>query len=252
MSSKTVGILGGMGPAATAELLKKIIEYTQVEKDQEHIHIIVEDNPKIPDRTSYILGNSEDPTNALIETAMKLKLMGADIIIMPCNTAHFFLDKIQKVVNIPFINMIDEVAKYILNICSDKRIGLLATQGTYKGKVYETCFKNYNIDVITPREKYKDIILDLIYQVKKGVKSFDESLVKRILKEFKDKNIKTIVLGCTELPILFNDIRFNELKDFRFISSTDILARETVKRALELERRVSYERNKCTTDNFCC
>ncbi|MCY6957756.1 cysteate racemase [Clostridium brassicae] len=229
--SKTLGVLGGMGPEATADLFKKIVNYTAAEKDQEHIHIIVEDNAKIPDRTSYILGKGENPVNDLIETAMRLKLMGADIIVMPCNTAHYFLDEIKKVVDVSFINMIDEVAKYILNRYKNDEVGLLATKGTYEGRVYEKYFQKYNINIVQPSGKYKSLISELIYQVKKGVKSFKTDLIKEMLNEFKDKGIKTIVLGCTELPILFDNLHFDELKEFNFISSTDILARRAVKMA---------------------
>ncbi|GAH53208.1 unnamed protein product, partial [marine sediment metagenome] len=110
MPEKIIGILGGMGPEATVDLFHKIIKFTPAKKDQDHFRIIIDNNPKIPDRTAAILGKGEDPLPALQETARNLEKAGVDFIIIPCNTAHYFLPQIQKSVNIPVLNMIEETA----------------------------------------------------------------------------------------------------------------------------------------------
>src|SRR5699024_10166329 len=113
MDMKTLGILGGMGPLATVKLFEKIVSLTHANKDQEHIHTIIDSNINIPHRSRYILGNGDDPLNELIKSAKRLENAGADFLVMPCNTAHYFYDKIVAVMNIPFLNMIEETAKYI-------------------------------------------------------------------------------------------------------------------------------------------
>lgn len=225
---KTIGILGGMGPKATADLFNMIIDLTPAEKDQDHLHIIIDNNPKIPDRTSYILGHGDNPIAALTEGASNLKKCGADFIIMPCNTAHYFYDSLIEKVDIPIINMIEEVGKFIVRQYGKSKIGLLATTGTYKGRVYEKYLNPLGIEVIVPSDKIKNLTLDLIYKVKAGRKEFTNDELNNVLNEFKEKGINKVILGCTELPLVFNS-RADEFEDFIFLSSTDILARKAIK-----------------------
>ncbi|MBU5483896.1 amino acid racemase [Clostridium sp. MSJ-11] len=227
---KRVGILGGMGPKATADLLDKIIDLTPAKKDQDHIHIIVDNNPKIPDRTGYIMGEGENPIGALLETAVRLRNNGVDFIIIPCNTAHYFYDKLVEAVEIPFVNMIEEVGKYILDKFEKCKVGLLATMGTYEGKVYEKYFNPLGIDVVVPTDEVKDMILDLIYRVKAGEREFKIEELSYMLKGFKDEKVNVVILGCTELPLIFNPLK-DDFSEFNFISSTDILAKKTVELA---------------------
>jgi len=141
MPEKIIGILGGMGPEATIDLFYKIIKFTPAEKDQEHLRIIIDNNPKIPDRTNAILGTGKDPLPELITTAKNLEKAGADFIIMPCNTAHYFISKIQKNISIPILNMIQETANDVKRVFPDfKKVCLFASKGTYKTKLYNTFF----------------------------------------------------------------------------------------------------------------
>lgn len=225
---KTIGILGGMGPKATADLFNMIVDLTPAKKDQDHIHIIIDNNPKIPDRTNYILGHGNNPITALTEGASNLKIGGADFIIIPCNTAHYFYDNLIEKVDIPIINMIDEVGQYILDKYGKCEVGLLATTGTYEGKVYEKYLNPLGIDIVVPKDEIKNMVLDLIYEVKAGRNEFTIEELNNVLNEFKEKGINKVILGCTELPLVFNS-RVDEFKDFIFLSSTDILARKAIK-----------------------
>ncbi|GAH56604.1 unnamed protein product, partial [marine sediment metagenome] len=145
MPEKIIGILGGMGPEATIDLFYKIIKFTPAEKDQDHFRIIIDNNPKIPDRTAAILGKGEDPLPALQETARNLEKAGVDFIIIPCNTAHYFLPQIQKSVNIPVLNMIEETAKETRKrIFPIQKVGLLASMGIYKTEIYHQHFKKFH------------------------------------------------------------------------------------------------------------
>jgi aspartate racemase len=102
---KTIGMIGGMGPLATVHLFERIVLRTKAEKDQDHIRIIIDNNTNIQDRTKAILGYGESPVKELVGSAKMLEKSGADFLIMPCNTAHYFIDHIKKNIKIPFINM---------------------------------------------------------------------------------------------------------------------------------------------------
>ncbi len=223
-----VGILGGMGPEATSDLFKKIITLTDADSDQDHIRVIIESNTKIPDRTKYILNDGDNPLKDLIKSAIRLELMGADIIAMPCNTAHYFYDDIVKYIDVKFINMIDEVAKVIHASSRKGPVGLLATKGTYGSNIYEKFCHNYGIDIIRPSLENQEILLELIYDVKKGKKTMNISLIEKILEEFRTQNIETLILGCTELPLVFNGLDPFIVKDLNFIDSTAVLAEKVV------------------------
>ena len=138
---KTIGILGGMGPLATCDLFSKITQITDASCDQEHVRICIDSNTEISDRTNAIIHHGKDPVPEMVKSAVRLQGLGADVLIMPCNTAHYFYDRILPFVDIPFLSMIDETAKVI----SDRglrKIGLLATDGTLQTAVYEKAFKS--------------------------------------------------------------------------------------------------------------
>ena len=198
-----LGILGGMGPLATCIFFEKIIKLTKAEKDQDHIHVIMDSNTKIPDRTDYILGKGPDPRPELIRSAVKLESMGADYIAIPCNTAHYFYDDIVKHTKAKVLNMIEETAAYLKENYKDhKDFLLLATKGTYEAEIYKNVFKKYQLNIIVPEEKDKNIVMDWIYGVKSSVFDVtDEDFEKLIDKYNNGKNIPAI-LGCTELSTL--------------------------------------------------
>jgi len=207
MPEKIIGILGGMGPEATIDLFYKIIKFTPAEKDQDHLRIIIDNNPKIPDRTMTILGKGKDPLPTLRETAQNLEKAGADFIIIPCNTAHYYISQIQESINIPMLNMIEETAKETQQrIPQIKKVGLLASIGTYKTEIYHQHFKKFNIEVISPERKDKEEIMKVIYAVKAG--NLSEEIKKNILKisqELIDKGAEAIIAGCTEIPLILKE-----------------------------------------------
>jgi aspartate racemase len=207
MPEKIIGILGGMGPEATIDLFYKIIKFTPAEKDQGHLRIIIDNNPKIPDRTAAILGKGEDPLPALQETAKNLEKAGADFIIIPCNTAHYFLPLIQESVKIPILNMIEEAAKETQKkILSIKKVGLLASIGIYKTEIYHQYFKKYNIEVIYPEEENGEEVMKVIYAVKAG--NLSEGIkgnIVKIAQKLIDKGAEVIIAGCTEIPLILKE-----------------------------------------------
>jgi aspartate racemase len=222
---KIVGIIGGMGPEATVDLVNKIIHYTDAQSDQEHIHMVIDNNTSIKDRSNYIINNNNSPEEELIETAVRLENYGVDFIAMPCNTAHYFYTKIQKSLKIPLVNMIEETAIYIKNNTKNKAPVLLATEGTYKSNIYKEAFDKYDLDIIYPNEEQKIVFMKSIYNFKAS-ESIDILKLQNTLKSLNNKNT-LFVLGCTELPLIFNR---NKIK-YNYIDSTEILAKAVIKKA---------------------
>ena len=229
MPEKIIGILGGMGPEATIDLFYKIIKFTPAEKDQDHLRIIIDNNPKIPDRTAAILGKGEDPLPALQESARNLEKAGADFIIIPCNTAHYFLTLIQESVKIPILNMIEETVKETQKRISQiQKVGLLASISIYETEIYHQHFKKINIVVISPEEKDKKEIMKVIYAVKAG--NLSEEIKKNILKTAQkliDKGAEAIITGCTEIPLILKEGDVS----VPIIDPTQILAEAAVQKA---------------------
>lgn len=230
--SKTVGVLGGMGPYATADYFRKVLELTNAASDQEHIHLIIDDNTEIPDRSNYIMGTGEDPSKELIATATRLQQSGADILVMPCNTAHFFYKKIKNAIDIPFINMIEEVTLNIRDKFGEgAKVGLLATVGTYTGRMYDEAFALHNMNLINPDENGKQYVYKYIYNIKQGNLEMGIDKVCEVINKMREQGAAAIILGCTELPLIVD-----KLPDtIAYIDSTWILACKTVQYALKGE-----------------
>jgi aspartate racemase len=221
---KTIGILGGMGPMATVDLYKKIVDYTAASKDSEHIHVLIDSNTDIPDRTDAILHGGKDPVPEMVSSAIRLECMGADFLIIPCNTAHYFYDKICDMVHIPILNMIEETAKEVKRQ-SITCVGLLATDGTIESGVYHQVFERCGITVLHPSSVGQKNVMDLIYKgVKAGNKDIDLRGFYGTLEELDQKGAQTLILGCTELPIAFEMYNI----EYENIDPTAVLARSAV------------------------
>lgn len=231
--SKIVGILGGMGPMATVDLFKKIIENTPASKDQEHLRIIIDNNSKIPSRVDALLHGGRSPLPFLIESARLLERAGVDFIIIPCNTAHFWIDELRASVKIPIYSMIENAAQEVsLNYGNlNGKIILLATTPTVKLGIYQRVFNKYNIQLLSPTEKEQEIISAVIEQVKAG-RIAENPILKdldQILYEYEGRGIEACIGGCTEIPLIFPYLgtRLNK------IDPTLLLAKMAVREALK-------------------
>ena len=223
--NKVLGVIGGMGPLATVKLFDKIVQYTDAKCDQEHLRIIIDNNTFIPDRSAYILADGEDPRGQLINSATLLQKSGAEYLIMPCNTAHYFLDDIVKNTDIPFLNMIEETARYIkVNHEGTIKIGLLATEGTHKAMVYDNVFSKYGLTVISPSEENRRYIMDLIYNIKKGIKQENLEGFYKVIEEMESQDVNLFILGCTELSVALDLYNFKG----SYIDAMDILAKKAI------------------------
>lgn len=233
MKEKVIGILGGMGPLATVELFHRIVLLTPAKKDQEHPRIIIYNNPKIPDRTEYILGKGESPLPELIRSAEKLENCGADFIIMPCNTAHLFVDEIQNSINIPLVSMIDAAVNKAKRM-NLRRVGIMATTGTIVAGIYQNALRNGGMEPIIPSEKEQEEVMEGIYQgIKAGnIKLGKEKLLK-IAREL-EKRCDGIIAGCTEISVALSQ----EDLEKPFIDALDAIAEKAVSLALGPEDKM--------------
>lgn len=225
IKEKIVGVIGGMGPEATLDLFYKIIKNTKAERDQDHIHLIIDNYPQIPDRTAYLLGKGENPLPYILESAKKLENLKVSAICMPCNTAHYFIDEIRKNLSIPFLSIVESVIEEIKeNYKNVKNIGLIATKGTIIGKVYENPLKKDGFNVII-REDLLDDIMGIIYSIKGGVIEKNSDLFLKIVDEYIKSGSEIIIAGCTEIPLLFPYIKTK----IPIIDSTLCLAKKVIK-----------------------
>ena len=217
---KTIGIIGGMGPLAAADLFKKIIFKTDAKTDQDHIRILIDNNTNIPDRTACIKGMGPSPVDELIKSAKLLENAGADFIIVSCNTAHYFMPEVTPHIGIPFMSMIDETAKACKRMGTDC-VGLLASEGTSASGIYCDALAHQYIDMVEPEPDDLHVVHEIIYDgIKAGNTSFDTTEFRRVLKNMQERGAKQFILGCTELPIAVEMFGI----EGNFIDPTEILA----------------------------
>jgi len=201
----TIGVLGGMGPMATVSLTQAVVENTQARCDQEHPPMLVDSNTRIADRTAFLLGESDkDPRPELAKSAKRLEEGGAGCIIMPCNTAHAFYDFIAASTTIPVLHMIEETARWITrHYPGEKRIGVLATQGTYKAGVYSGGLERFGLSQVLPDAAGQQETTRLIYDgIKANNFAYDYTAYEQAITRLKrESGVKVVILGCTELSV---------------------------------------------------
>lgn len=220
-----IGIIGGMGPMATVDLFRKIVSMTAAENDAEHIHILIDNDTAIPDRTEAILCGGESPVPYIVAAAHRLETMGADLLIMPCNTGHFFHEEISSACSVPLLSMPEETAIAVRSMGLDC-VGLLATDGSVKSDFLDKAFGKYGISLLRPDAAAQREVMRLIYdEVKAGFTPCPERLFPA-LSAMEAAGAQGFVLGCTELPIAFEGVT-----GFRFIDPTTILAAAAIRAA---------------------
>jgi aspartate racemase len=230
---KRIGILGGMGPEATIDLFTKIVKGTRVRRDQDHLRIVIDNNPKIPDRTLAIQGHGPSPLPALIESAKVLEKAGADFIVIPCVTAHHFHPGLQKRLRIPVLHIIEETMKHIRSrLKGIRRIGLIATTGTVHTGFIQRAFSASRIELILPSPRVQEVrVMEAIYG-KEGIKAIGPSAHSRRLiltacNALIRQGAEAILAGCTEIPLVLKD---GDLP-VPVIDPISILARAAIERA---------------------
>ncbi|HOB19738.1 MAG TPA: amino acid racemase [Candidatus Atribacteria bacterium] len=230
MNDRVIGIIGGMGPEATASLFMKIIKATRAEKDQDHFRIIIDNNPKIPDRTAAILGKGTSPVPAIVEAGRNLEKMGAEIALIPCNTSHYFLDEIQSRLKIPVMNMIAELAAYIGRAYPHvTKAGLLATTGTIKTGLYQKYMPGLQLICPDPASQ-ENKVMKAIYG-ERGIKAGNTGeepmrLLADAANELITAGAEVVIAGCTEICLALKPEHISR----PLLDPMDVMAQAVVER----------------------
>lgn len=221
---KKLGVIGGMGPAASAYFYELLTSMTPAETDQEHLEVYIISRPTIPDRTAFILGkSSESPVPFVIEAGNALALLGADLLAIPCATTHHFYDELTRSIKLPIIHMIRETAAYLSSL-GVQTAGVMATNGAVKSGLFQKEMGAAGIRAVFPTSQMQSNVMYLIYDCIKAGKKFDSVMFESIVDNLSDNGSQAIILACTELSLIKRDIKLNA----PFIDVLDVLARRCI------------------------
>ena len=221
---KTIGILGGMGPLATADLFRKITLLTDAACDNEHIRVYIDSNARIPDRTAAILSGGPDPVPEMASALRSLERCGADCVIMPCNTAHYFYDRLAAALPVPVLNM-PRLTAADAKAAGCHKLGILATDGTLLAETYQIACRDIGLEWAAPGEQAQKGIMSIIYDEIKQGKRVDMQLFNAAVDDLHAQGCDMAVLGCTELSLVKRD---EHLGPF-FIDSTEVLCKHAMR-----------------------
>ena len=220
-----LGILGGLGPAASAYFYEMITEHTAALRDQDHIDILLSSRASTPDRTAFILGkSSENPLPVMIRDAKYLESCNVSAIVIPCNTAHYFIDEIRRSVSVPMPSIISETVAHIKR-AGYRKAGILATEGTVSAGSYQLECERAGIEWAIPSPESQRTLMDIIYGgVKRGAPIDTEKFL-AVCRKLWDEGCDTLILGCTELSLVKRALGDDE----RFTDSLEVLAYTAIK-----------------------
>lgn len=230
MTRRVVGVLGGMGPAATWDFCRRVLEATPVERDQDHLRLLVDSNPAVPDRNAALAGTGPSPGPTLAAMARDLNMRGADLLCMPCNAAHAFADEIRQATDLPFVDMIDATIEAVVaRVPAATRVGLLATTATFDAGLYPRAFARHGISVVPIDDGQRDRMMAAIYAVKRSdLGASPGAALQRLADELVAAGADVIVAACTEVPIVLTPAEVR----VPMIGSSDALAEAVVAAAM--------------------
>lgn len=226
---------------------------SEAENDQEHIEVIVYSKPSIPDRTKYILGESLDnPAIQIIEVAKKLEAMEVGLLAMPCITAHYFYQDITKNLKIPLINIFSELQTFLVKK-KITRVGVMATEGTMKGMLFQRELGKVNIEVTVPSEENQKIVTSLIYDNIKANVPADLMQYEKVVNSFFEQGDEVVILGCTELSV----INSYHKMPCRILDIMELLAKRSIELCgysvkKEFQDLLDYKIGNCETNSKFC
>ena len=207
MHQTVVGILGGMGPMSTVDLFARIVRATPVSREQDHLRILIDNNPKIPNRTEALLsGETEPAVDGLCETARNLERAGADVIGIPCNTAHAFLGEVRASVAIPVLDMIDEAARSARQLLGQGAVvGVLASEGTIDTGLYDKALDRYGLRAAVPGPEAQAAVSEVIHEVK--LRDVSPGCMEKLaepIAHLTEQGASGLIPGCTEISLVFS------------------------------------------------
>lgn len=222
---KVLGILGGLGPMATVYFYEMLTQHTAALRDQDHLDVIINSRATTPDRTDYILGHStENPFDIMVQDAARLVAFGADMLAIPCNTAHYFYDRLDESVAVPILNMVEETVLRAKSVCGNGKVGILATSGTMQTETYQRMCVQHGLACAVPDAAGQAAVMEIIYgQIKQGRRA-DMSAFGRVVQSLQAQGCTRVILGCTELSLVKRD----EQLDAFYLDSMEVLAQNAI------------------------
>jgi len=220
MKTVTLGILGGLGPMSGVLFCDMLTRHTLAQRDQDHLNFLLSSRADTPDRTAFILGRSADnPADTMISEVRRLTDAGADVIAIPCNTAHYFYESVSRASSAPVINIIDQTVEFCRQ-AGVSRVGVLATRGTVSSGAYKTVLESAGIEYFTCTEQEQEIVSNIIYgQIKKGLAPDTEGFLS-VCDALRARGCQRLILGCTELSVLNRTCPLGD----GFVDSLEVLA----------------------------
>lgn len=225
-----VGVLGGMGPAATVDFMAKLTLMTNAGSDQEHVPMIVLSDPRVPDRSDAICGKGPSPLPALFAGIEKLEAAGAALIAIPCNTSHYWFRQLSEKARIPIVSIIEAtVAATVEQTPNGGRVGIIATAGAIAGGIYQSELERRGLEAETLEESMRNQLVEGgIRAIKAGDLDQGQALLKSGLKAFRRAGCRSVILGCTEASVALDADRPNE--GMRLIDSNGALVNQILNR----------------------
>ena len=208
---RTLGILGGMGPLATAHFYTRLVATSTAISDQDHCRVVIVSDPTIPDRTAFLTGEGADPRPHLAKAAQQLAQLGVDLIVMPCNSASPFVRDVQEAAGVEVVDWVGIAADHARQV-GQQPIGIVATAGTLKAQLYQGAFSERNVSFVTPTPELADLTMRAIYGPQ-GVKTVSSATapatgdLSRVVEALAEMGARSAILACTELPILARGLR---------------------------------------------
>lgn len=223
---KTLGVIGGLGPGATAYFMDLVIRMTDAATDQEHLEMIVYNCPSIPDRTGYILDNTKpSPLPPMIRIGNTLSKQGAQVIAIPCLTAHYFYDELNTGIPVPIVNALAETARF-LKESGITKAGIMATDGTISSGLFHQVLEAQGIQPVVPSTDRQADVMHLIYNNIKANLPAEMDRFYAVSRELKENGAQAIILGCTELSLIKRDHPIGA----GFIDAMEMLAQQSILR----------------------
>lgn len=223
-TAKTVGVLGGLGPAATADFFSKFVTATPAVSDQDHLHVIIDNNPSVPNRNEAVAGTGVSPAPVLAEMAQRLEHAGADFLVMVCNAAHAFQDAITDAVHVPFVSIIEETSDAVkTQVPTGAKVGVLASSGCLDARLYQDALAARGLHALVPEGDSKDAFMTLLYRIKAGDNNVRDDM-RQLAEGFVKQGAHAIIAGCTEVPLVLSASDLS----VPLINSTDVLVARTI------------------------
>ena len=222
--TKRLGILGGMGPAASAEYITRLIQQTQANCDQEHIPFVLWNEPRTPDRSTSLRNGDDRPLPYLLQGIQVLKAIGCSLIVIPCNTAHFWYDELIKL-RVPIVHIVDSVAYSLCDAgVNSGTIGIMGTQATIELGLYQNHLTDWNC-IVPTQDEMNNIVQPAIDLVKAGDMVKSHTMLMSVVDSLIARGAKAVVLGCTEIPLA---VREDNYHGFPLINSIDSLVKVAI------------------------